>query len=187
FRFLRERHPEIDAFYVMDPASPDNRNVASLGNVLAYRSKEHVRATLTAERIVGSHHPDFLYPLRTPRFRRAVRATKVFLQHGVMGTKWMVPNYGKEAPGFETDLFIVSSEREKQYIVNDFEYDPREVAVTGLSRFDALLTPDVPQRRQLLVMPTWRDWLMDADLYLASEYHQRWSQFLHDPRLHDLA
>jgi len=187
FRFLRERHPEIDAFYVMDPASPENRNVASLGNVLAYRSKEHVRATLTAERILGSHHPDFLFPLRTPRFVRAVRATRVFLQHGVMGTKWMVPNYGKGTPGFETDLFIVSSEREKQYIVSDFGYDPGEVAVTGLSRFDALLTQDVARRRQLLVMPTWRDWLMDADRYLASEYHKRWSQFLHDPRLHDLA
>src|SRR6185436_6573503 len=187
FRFLRERHPEIDAFYVMDPASPENRNVASLGNVLAYRSKEHVRATLTAERILGSHHPDFLFPLRTPRFVRAVRATRVFLQHGVMGTKRMVPNYGKGTPGFETDLFIDSSEREKQYIVSDFGYDPGEVAVSGLSRFDAALAQDVARRRQLLVMPTWRDWLMDADRYLESEYHKRWSQFLHDPRLHDLA
>lgn len=187
FRYLRERHPEIDAYYVIDPASPEYRNVAPLGNVLAPRSKEHIRAALTAERVLGSHHPDFVYPLRTRRFRRAVRATRVFLQHGVMGTKWMVPNYGKGTPGFETDLFIVSSEREKQYIVSDFGYDPGEVAVTGLSRFDALLTPDVAPRRQVLVMPTWRDWLQDADRYLASEYHQRWSQFLHDPRLHDLA
>ena len=187
FRYLREQHPEIDAYYVMDPASPEHRNVAPLGNVLAHRSKEHIRAALTAERVLGSHHPDFLYPLRTRRFRRAVRATRVFLQHGVMGTKWMVPNYGKGTPGFETDLFLVSSEREKQYIVGDFGYDPGEVAVTGLSRFDALLTPDVAPRRQILVMPTWRDWLLDAEQYLESEYHQRWSQFLHDPRLHEMA
>lgn len=187
FRYLCERHPEIDAYYVMDPASPEYRNVEPLGNVLAHRSKEHIRATLAAERVLGSHHPDFVYPMRTFRFRRAVRATRVFLQHGVMGTKWMVPNYGKGTPGFQTDLFIVSSEREKQYIVSDFGYDPDEVAVTGLSRFDALLTPDVAKKRQIVVMPTWRDWLLDADRYLASEYHERWSQFLHDPRLHDLA
>jgi CDP-glycerol glycerophosphotransferase len=187
FRYLRQQHPEIDAYYVIDPASPEYGNVAPLGNVLAHRSKEHVRAALAAERVLGSHHPDFAFPLRTPRFRRAVRATRVFLQHGVMGTKWMVPNYGKGTPGFEADLFIVSSEREKQYIVGDFGYDPSEVAVTGLSRFDALLTPDVARKRQLLVMPTWRDWLLDADRYLASEYHQRWSDFLHDPRLRDLA
>jgi len=187
FRYLRERHPEIDAYYVMDPTSADYRNVEPLGHVLAYRSKEHIRAALTAERILGSHHPDFAYPLRTRRFRHAVRATRVFLQHGVMGTKWMVPNYGKGSSAFETDLFLVSSEREKQYIVSDFGYDPGEVAVTGLSRFDSLFTPDVTARRQILVMPTWRDWLMDTENYLASEYHQRWSQFLHDPRLHDIA
>jgi CDP-glycerol glycerophosphotransferase len=187
FRYLREKHPEIDAYYVIDPSSPDYRNVEPLGHVLAHRSKEHIRAALTAERVIGSHHPDFVYPLRTRRFRHTVRATRIFLQHGVMGTKWMVPNYGKGTSAFETDLFIVSSEREKEYIVEDFGYDPAEVAVTGLSRFDTLLANDVEPRRQLLIMPTWRDWLVDADGYLESEYHQRWSELLHHPRLQQVA
>jgi CDP-glycerol glycerophosphotransferase len=189
FRHLRQHHPEIDAYYVLEAGSPEYRNVAPYGNVLEHRSKEHVHAALRAERVLGSHHPDYLYPLRTPTMRRAVHAGKVFLQHGVMGTKWMVPNYGKNIPGFETDLFVVSSEREKQYIVGDFGYDPDEVVVTGLSRFDTLLCDDepAPAKRQLLIMPTWRDWLQDADLYAESEYHERWSQLLHDPRLRRLA
>jgi CDP-glycerol glycerophosphotransferase len=187
FRHLRENHPEIDAYYVLEAGSPEYRNVAPYGNVLAHRSKEHVHAALRADRVLGSHHPDYLYPLRTPTMRRAVRAGRVFLQHGVMGTKWMVPNYGKNIPEFETDLFVVSSEREKQYIVGDFGYDPDEVVVTGLSRFDTLLADDVEPKRQLLIMPTWRDWLQDLDLYAESEYHQRWSQLLHDPRLRRLA
>jgi CDP-glycerol glycerophosphotransferase len=186
FRHLRQHHPEVDAYYVLEAGSPEYRNVAPFGNVLDHRSKEHVHAALRAERVVGSHHPDYLYPLRTPTMRRAVRAGKVFLQHGVMGTKWMVPNYGKNIPSFETDLFIVSSEREKQYIVGDFGYDPDEVVVTGLSRFDTLLADDVQPRRQLLIMPTWRDWLQDTDLYGESEYHDRWWQLLHDPRLRRL-
>jgi CDP-glycerol glycerophosphotransferase len=187
FRHLRSNHPEIDAYYVIDPESPEMRNVAPLGNVLPYRSKEHIRATLLADRVFSSHHPDHLYPVRTKRFRRSVRATKIFLQHGVMGTKWMVPNYGKSVEAFETDLFIVSSEREKEYIVGDFGYEASEVAVTGLSRFDTLFTPDTPVKRQLLILPTWRDWIVDAAIYLESEYHQRWSELLNDPRLHTLA
>jgi CDP-glycerol glycerophosphotransferase len=187
FRHLRQHHPEIDAYYVLEEGSPEYRNVEPYGNVLAHRSKEHVHAALRAERVLGSHHPDYLYPLRTPTMRRAVTAGKVFLQHGVMGTKWMVPNYGKNIPGFETDLFVVSSEREKQYIVGDFGYDPDEVVVTGLSRFDTLLAGDVPPRPQILIMPTWRDWLQDLDLYPESEYHERWWQLLHDPRLRRLA
>ncbi len=186
FRYLREHHPEVDAYYVMDPKSPDYRNVQPLGNVLTHRSREHVHATMQADRVLGSHHPDFVYPLRTRRFRRAVKATRIFLQHGVMGTKWMVPNYGKGVGDFTTDLFVVSSEREKEYIVGDFGYSDDEVVVTGLSRFDTLLADDVEPRRQLLVMPTWRDWLQDEDLFLDSEYHQRWSELLHHPRLHEL-
>jgi CDP-glycerol glycerophosphotransferase len=187
FRYLREHHPEIDAYYVIDPASPEYGRVEPLGNVLPLRSRDHISRTLVADRVIGSHHPDYLYPLRTRRFRRVVSAPKVFLQHGIMGTKHMADFYGRSAGGFTTDLFLVSSDREKKIIVEDFGYRPEEVRVTGLSRFDSLLADDVPVRRQLLVIPTWRDWLNDADTYLESEYHARWSQLLHHPRLRALA
>ncbi|NKX56497.1 CDP-glycerol glycerophosphotransferase family protein [Arthrobacter mobilis] len=188
FRYLRLNHPEIDAYYVMDPASPEARNLEGLGNVVAYRSREHFEVALKAERFIGSHHPDFLYPTRLPQFRRAAGGVKVFLQHGVMGTKWMVPNYGKKAPDFETDLFLVSSEREKEYIVSDFGYAPKDVKITGLSRFDTLFAGDVEVRRnQILVIPTWRDWLPDPALFTESEYYHAWKSFLTDPRLRRLS
>ncbi len=186
FRHLRRNHPEIDAYYVMDTASPKYANVAELGNVVDHRSKEHVRLSLLADRIVGSHHPDFLYPTRSPRFRRAVRAPRVFLQHGVMGIKPMADLYGKNAGDFETDVFVVSSEREKAYVVDDFGYHPDEVAVTGLTRFDTLFADDVPVRQQILIMPTWRAWLPDGPAYLTSDHHARWSGLLHNPRLREV-
>jgi CDP-glycerol glycerophosphotransferase len=100
----------------------------------------------------------------------------------------MADLYGKAAVGFDTDLVVVSSEREKEYLVGDFGYDPEEVAVTGLPRFDSLFAEDVATNpRQLLVMPTWRDWLQDLDRYRESEFHETWSRFLHDPGLHRLA
>lgn len=187
FRYLRENRPEIDAYYVIDPASPEARNLDGLGNVVAYRSKRHFELALQAERFIGSHHPDFLYPTWLPQFRRAVDGVKVFLQHGVMGTKWMVPNYGKSAPGFDTDLFIVSSEREKEYIVEDFGYAEKDVVITGLARFDALFAGDVAVNpQQILIIPTWRDWLQDPALFTESEYFRAWNELLHDPRLREL-
>ena len=164
FRYLRASHPEIDAYYVIDPDSPEVRNLE--------RSGQRRRVPVQGARGSGAEGrtvhwlapPDFLYPTRLPQFRRAVRGVKVFLQHGVMGTKWMVPNYGRNSPGFETDLFLVSSEREKEYIVSDFGYRPEQVAVTGLSRFDTLFAGDVPVKpNQILIIPTWRDWLQDPD------------------------
>lgn len=187
FRYLREHHPELDAYYVIEAASPERANVEPYGNVVVFGSREHIRLTLLADKIIGTHHPDFLYPLRTKEFDRAVRATKVFLQHGVMGTKWMTTLYGKWTPGFDTDLVIASSEREREYLVSDFGYEPDEIAVTGLPRFDSLLAGDVAVNpRQLLIMPTWRDWLQDMDLYPESEFHETWSALLHDPRLRAL-
>ncbi|GAB3527406.1 hypothetical protein GCM10027402_27840 [Arthrobacter monumenti] len=105
-----------------------------------------------------------------------------------MGTKWLAPMYGKTVSTFETDLFIVSSQREKEYIVGDFGYAPDDVAVTGLARFDTLFKPDVPSRtHQILIIPTWREWLQDSKLFLDSDYYHRWKEFLTHPRVKELA
>jgi CDP-glycerol glycerophosphotransferase len=186
FRYLREHHPEIEAYYVIRDDSPARARLEPLGNVISFGSREHIRLSLLATRIFCTHHPDYLFPLRTPAVKRAMAgAVRVFLQHGVMGTKWMASLYGKPLAGFDVDLFIVSSDREKHYIVSDFGYDPAEVAVTGLARFDSLFAGDVARNpRQLLIMPTWREWLLDVDTYTESEFFRTWSELLRDPRLH---
>lgn len=184
FRYLRTHHPEINAYYVIEQGSPERANLEGLDHVLDFKSIEHIETCLRADRLVGTHHPDFLYPARTPRFARRMTAPKVFLQHGVMGTKWMALNYGKRVAAFHTDLFLVSSEREKEYIVQDFEYRPDEVAVTGLARFDALFDGSVtPVKGQVLVLPTWRDWMGDPATFTQTEYFQQWHGLLTDPRL----
>ncbi len=187
FKYMRENHPEKKVYYVIEEDSPERKNVDPLGNVIFFKSKEHIWQTLIATRVISSHHPDYLYPLRTKRFNRAVKAMKVFLQHGVMGTKNMVANYGKHARGFDTDLFLVSSTFEKEMIVNDFGYDPEEVFITGLSRFDKLFAKDVPVKRQILIIPTWRDWIVTDEQFLESEYFERYKELILHQDLHRIA
>ncbi|WP_019158045.1 CDP-glycerol glycerophosphotransferase family protein [Brevibacterium senegalense] len=179
FRYLRDNHPEIDAYYVIRKDSPERRNLEGYTNVIDFRSKEHIDVTLAADKIVGTHHPGFLYPTREPSFEKRLHADNIFLQHGVTAAKWMVPNYGKTAAGFDTDLIMVCSEREKEFFVKDFGYAPAEVAVAGFSRFDALLAGDVEMNpRQLMIMPTWRPWLQDPERFTESDYFDRWSSLL---------
>ncbi|MBS4174055.1 CDP-glycerol glycerophosphotransferase family protein [Bacillus sp. FJAT-49736] len=187
FKYMRESHPNKNVFYVMDESSPEYRNVEPFGNVLRFKSKEHIWHTIMARKIISSHHADYLYPVRSPRFVKAVKATRIFLQHGVMGTKNMIANYGKKAIGFNTDAFLVSSDFEKDMIVNDFEYEPEDVFVTGLSRFDSLLRNDVKVKRQLLIIPTWRDWIGSSMDFTETEYFQRYHQLIHDKSLHSMA
>jgi CDP-glycerol glycerophosphotransferase len=187
FKYMRENHPEKNVYYVIEKDSPERKNVEPYGNVINFKSKEHVWNSLIATKVISSHHPDYLYPVRTPRYKRIVKATKVFLQHGVMGTKNMVANYGKKAAGFDTDLFLVSSDFEKDMIVNDFGYHPKEVFVTGLSRFDQLLKKDVAKKDQILIIPTWRDWINNEESFLESEYYERYRELVYHPELHAIA
>src|SRR6185312_2249955 len=50
FKYLRAKHPEIDAYYVIDPDSPEAQNLEGLDKIVAYQSKEHVEVALKAER-----------------------------------------------------------------------------------------------------------------------------------------
>lgn len=187
FKYMRNNFPNRNVYYVIEKDSPERKNVEALGNVLDFKSKKHILYSLVATRIIGSHHPDYLYPIRSAKFKKAVNGIKVFLQHGVMGTKNMVANYGKNALAFETDAFLVSSDFEKNMIVKDFGYSPKEVYVTGLSRFDSLLANDVEVKRQILIIPTWRDWLSVEEEFLESEYFKRYMELVNNPFLHTIA
>ncbi|WP_413333813.1 CDP-glycerol glycerophosphotransferase family protein [Brevibacterium sp. GP-SGM9] len=187
FKYMRDEHPEIDAYYVIEADSPERSNLDGYDHIIDFRSHDHVQVALAADKIIGTHHPDFLYPTREPRFGKALHADKVFLQHGVTAAKWMVPNYGKSVSGFDVDLITVCSEREKEFFVKDFGYSPGQVAVTGFARFDALLADDVEVvPGQLMIMPTWRPWLQDPEHFTESEYYQRWNSLLTSERLRNL-
>lgn len=187
FEYMRKNHPNDNCYYVIESDSPELANVEPLGNVLYYKSKKHIKYTLMAKRIISSHHPDYLYPIRTDEFFKRVKAKKVFLQHGVLGTKNIEHLYGKKAPSFNTDLFLVSSDYEKQIVINDLGYDKEEVVVTGLSRFDSLFEKNVEIKRQLLIIPTWREWLVREDDFLESEYYLNYRELVNSENLHQLA
>jgi len=187
FKYIREKYTNKNCYYVIESDSPELKNVESLGNVLFYKSKKHVLYTLMARRVISSHHPDYLYPLRSDEFMKRVKAKKVFIQHGVLGTKNLEHFYSKNSPSFSTDLFLVSSELEKNIVVNDFDYRSSEVVITGLSRFDNLFEKDIETKRQLLIIPTWREWLVRDDVFLESEYYKRYKELVFNEELHQLS
>src|SRR5699024_10330685 len=46
FKYIREYYPERNVYYVIDKNSPEAENVEQLGNVIYYKSKEHIKATI---------------------------------------------------------------------------------------------------------------------------------------------
>jgi CDP-glycerol glycerophosphotransferase len=185
FRWVRRHHPRRPVHYVVAADSPERDAVEPFGQVVTMRSREHIRACFLARRFATSHKVDFILATTDRRAVRWMRGNRVFLQHGVLGTKNMVDTYGRLSRAFHTDYFHVSSPRERELIVNDLGYRPDQVRVTGLSRFDRLLEPAEQPPRGLLVIPTWRDWLNRPQAFEESEFLERWRDFLTSRPLRD--
>src|SRR5699024_565650 len=58
---------------------------------------------------------------------------------------------------------------------------------TGLSRFDSLFEKDTDVKRQILIIPTWRDWIVTDKNFLESEYYERYYKLINNSVLHSLA
>lgn len=183
FKYMRTFHPEVDAYYVIDRTSRDFEKVSQLGNVIEAGTLEHIKVAATADTFIGSHDLEYLLPLKGEDLDNYVNGRRVFLQHGVLGRKNV--EYHKPYYKYPFQLVCVSSEPEKQVVAKKLGYEPDEIQVTGLSRFDALLESR-PTSNTILLMPTWREWLTTEDAFLGSGYYNRYRELLQNEQLHDL-
>ncbi len=186
FRYLRKEHPEISAWYVITKDSPDLDKISDLGNIVYRGSWNHWLVFISATRVLTTIGLMNYVPSGNHEFGRYVikrnKQKIIFLQHGVIAND--LPLYHKEQSNF--DLFICGSKPEFDYISDHFHYTQDEVQYTGLARFDSLQS--VSHKKQVLIMPTWRKWLFEADeqTIARSEYVERWNHLLHHPRLVEL-
>lgn len=109
----------------------------------------------------------------------------VFLQHGVTKDDMSAELCSRRRPIVG---FVTSSERERESIINGaYGYEPQQVWLTGLPRFDVLRnTP----KRKILLMPTWRRSLMAEDSqhlktneFVQSEYFSFYNRLINNESL----
>ncbi|MGN0996566.1 MAG: CDP-glycerol glycerophosphotransferase family protein [Candidatus Ventricola sp.] len=193
FRYLCRQHPEQPVYYVISKASADYPRVAALGHAVQKDSLLHWLLFLAAD-VRISTHKNGAVPSGNWRYKafvnaRETKGRRVLLQHGV--TKDDMKELYRSAAGFS--LFICGAKPEYDYVLSRFGYSEAEVRYTGFARFDGL--HDLEIKRQILIMPTWRDWLsphyqgrgpeprrMEDSLYV-----QKWKAVLGNGRLGELA
>lgn len=186
FKYLRTKHPEINAWYVITRDSADYEKVSQYGNVAIAGTLKHWIVYISAEKILTAFEPHFC-PSKSHAFYKFVKKKNkqqiTFLQHGVIGND--LPLYHQERSGFE--IFICGAKPEYDFISSTFGYKNGEVRYTGLARFDAL--HNIETKRQILIMPTYRKWLRDYSEkeVSESEYVKRWQSFITNPRLAEIA
>ena len=183
FRYLREKQPQINTCYVIDPASPDLGKVAKLGKTVPWRSVRHYLMYLAADMLISTHvqpaAPDLMayYHLRQIGIRP--RGRQIFLQHGIIKDemKWM------RFPAMKVDFFASGGKLEYDYLVSEFGFPEGVIQYTGLCRFDNLIRGNDPSD-MILVMPTWRgaDYPRGERFY-ETAFYRHFQSMLNDPRL----
>lgn len=162
FRFLMDnKRPDIKVYFVIDEESDDFERLAEIGPVLAQDSRRHRVMHLIADCIISSQADEYIIdPFWREGASRDIfkdfycRNKFVFLQHGVIKddlSGWL-NRFNKNIDGF-----VCAAIPEAQSLHNcDYDYD-KQVWLTGLPRYDRLYHDE---KKNILIMPTWRKWLM---------------------------
>ncbi len=193
YKYIRETHPEQDCVFAVHKKSVDYRKVSKLGKTVEYGSFMHWILYLTAKVNISSQKggkPNFAvcYLLEVYGI---LKNNRVFLQHGVILTDIEFLYYENT----KMSLFVTSTYREWEYVNSHYGYPEGVVQLLGLPRFDKLHEFDtVPS--QILIMPTWRDWLgtnalaknpeRDRENFADSLYYKKWSSVIKSEKLKEI-
>lgn len=169
FQYMYQHHPNQNVYFVMNVNAQNFKATKPYkSRILKFMSIKHLIYLQAAELFVSSETPGHAFPWREKRGRIKKIVDKkpfVFLQHGVLGLKKVGRGLNKSGAN-SANLFVVSSQREHQLVVDNMHYLPNEVIITGLPRWDAINHNPVSKPANattIFIMPTWRSWLEDAD------------------------
>ncbi len=187
FRYLNENHKEIRAVYVIKRGAPDEARVKALGEAVSLGSAKHRLMMGAARRLISTHimgfTPDLGAYFRLDRLR-LVPGIKVFLQHGIIKDSMPFIYY----PNIRVDLFVTCAKSECDFVRENFRHKKDVVQLLGLCRFDKLTKASGEAKRQVLLMPTWREWLAlhGGEDFADTEYFKAYNSLLNSPRLTEI-
>lgn len=132
---------EKNVYFILDRKSPQWNDMQKYSkNVIPFLSFRHILYLLTADLYIspdGRHHAYIWKPMPNPVTREINKQKLYFLQHGVLYLKNVDNLFGVHSSSPVT-YFTASSEFEKNIITQHMEYEPSQVPVTGLARWDKL-------------------------------------------------
>ncbi|MCV3526875.1 bifunctional glycosyltransferase family 2 protein/CDP-glycerol:glycerophosphate glycerophosphotransferase [Campylobacter lari] len=155
YRYIMQNHPKQKIAFALRKESSDWEKLEKEGfNLIEFGSFEFERIIKKASKVISSHCDEYLTKYITNR------SQFVFIQHGVILndlSRWL--NFKK------INLFITSTQAEYDSIANDYnryKFGKKEVILTGLARHDALLKNNRSNVKQILIMPTWRKYIVNS-------------------------
>lgn len=187
FQYTKEHHPEINAKFIISKKSEDRIKFQKWeSDLVEYESLRHVQLLWKAQKLISTHVGGFLPLLiRDVRpfrrfFEKYSKAKIVWLKHGIIKDN-MKENHAKIV---KADLVVCGAQPEYDYMNEVYGFRAEVLQLLGLARFDGLHNYDY-NRKQILLMPTWRSWLKN-ERFVDSEYFNAYKILLCNKRLHEI-
>ncbi|WML24854.1 CDP-glycerol glycerophosphotransferase family protein [Neobacillus sp. OS1-33] len=192
FEYAMDQKDGIKKYFIINNQSEDFNRLKKIGPVVSYGSYKHKLLHLLSDNIISSHADEYVInPFQKMKkyYNDLFKFNYVFLQHGITKddiSGWL-NKYKKNI-----SLFITSAKQEYDSIINgSYNYEEKNVALTGFARFDKLENND---KRQIVIMPTWRNYLVHkidpltgerpySDSFRESAYFENFNSLLGDENL----
>lgn len=192
FKYSYFNQPEKNIYYVIKKNSPDLVYLEEMKDKVVYfMSIKHLIYVLSAKLLVSSETRGHLFTWRHQigRVKNVLNKKQfVFLQHGVTALKLNDSILSKKS-GSAANMYVTSSEFEKNIIMNGLGYKKNDIIVSGFPRWDVLEDKsDKISRKEIFMMPTWRGWLdeVDEEKFIETPYFKYYMEILNSDKLKSL-
>ena len=188
FDYCYRNNKHKNFYYIIKSNSKDLENLKDKNDkVIEFMTFRYMIYMYAAKVLIGSESKGHCYDIRIQKGKLKKTLDKkriVFLQHGVIGLK-KVDNIFKKTLNNKMDLFVVSSEYEKNIIKKYFDYKDKEIIDTGLCRWDALENKSDGIIKEILIMPTWRSWMdgISKHNFIKTDYYKNYFKLLNSEEL----
>ena len=170
FKYLIEKHPNIEVRYIIRKESVDFDKIKKTNKYIIYGSRDHYLAFINAKLLISTHlsgtSPDVGLFFRLQRYDLLkINGKLICLKHGI--TKDYLPFLNPKDTNLS--LLITAAQKEYNYIINKNGFSPDVVKLTGFARYDNLIKK---KSNQILFMPTHRIYMhyMNNNEFIESDY-----------------
>lgn len=188
YKYALNQDDGIKKFFSINESSPDFDRLSGLyDNVLAFESIKHRFYYTFARKIISSQGSEFyLNPFKNRNYYQTAGISNVdfyFLQHGIIKdnmSSWL-RKYDRNP-----NLIVSSTQLEYESLFDEgYFYDREVIQLLGLPRYDNLNNKGL--KKQIVIMPSWRNYLTNSEEVSNSEYFKRFNSLINNEKLIEYA
>ena len=186
-----ERYYVVDGddSYLKDKLTPEQKK-----HIIKHRSKKHKELFLQSSKLFVSFSSFSIYsPFKNLSwYMDLLHFEFVYLQHGILHAS-LQRMYAKEFT--QIDKFVISSDFEKQNLIENYDYSEDDFIVSGMPRM-SIHQEEVQAKNKILLAPSWRQYLigllvnnrraLKTEEFLASDFFKEMNDFLHSSQLQEV-